>query len=241
MPADLADVLLPGREAWLVERGIWSVLPPNAPPHPYDARARLYDLLVGSAAYNRFFWGSSPGKYARFAQYAVEAGEGWHLEAGCGSLVFSAPAYAHRPGRPAVLLDHSLGMLRRARQRLDVLAPRREAPVHLLQADLFDLPFRDAAFDTVLSLGMLHLFARPEGMLAELRRVLAPAGSCFVSSLVLGNRWGDRYLRFLSRAGEVAPPRTRREVESLLHRGLERPLKLRQRGNMLFVETGPWA
>jgi SAM-dependent methyltransferase len=138
-----------------------------------------------------------------------------------------------------VLLDHSLGMLRAARGRLEELARDRTGPLVLLQADLQDLPFREGTFETILSMGVLHLFPDPEAVLAGLGRVLAPGGKLFLSSLVLGRRWGNGYLRVLHLGGEVGPPRSASQVEAMVRRHVPGVMRLRQKGNMVFVEAGP--
>lgn len=236
---ELEQLLTPSREPWMVEPGIWSVLPRSTPPHRYDARVKIYDLVVGSTFYNRVVWGSSPAKYSRFAETSLVAGSGWHLDAGCGSLLFSAPAYARHGARPVVLLDHSLPMLRRARSRLEALAPIRKAPLVLLHADLQDLPFRHGTFETALSMGVLHLFPHVEQVLGGLHRALMPSGALFLSSLVLAHGLGNAYLRFLHLTGEIAPPRSASEVRSLVQRHVGGAQRSRQKGNMLFIEA--WA
>ncbi len=236
--SDFQGLMSPGVTPWAVEPGIWSVLPRGAPAQRYDARVKAYDAVVGSQLYNDFVWGSSASKYRRFAESCMYGGgDGWHLEAGCGTLIFSAAAYALHPDRPVVLLDHSLGMLRRARSRLLAVAPDRQAPIVLLQADLQGLPFRDQVFESVLSMGVLHLFPDPERVLDSLNRVLAPSGSLFLSSLVLGRRLGDAYLRLLHFCGEVARPRSAAEIRGLAHAHVPGVMVVRQKGNMLFIET----
>lgn len=237
-PPEFAQLLAPSREPWMAEPGIWSVLPRATPPHRYDARVQVYDLVVGSPLYNRVLWGSSSAKYSRFAETAISAGSGgWHLDAGCGSLLFSATAYARHGSRPVVLLDHSMAMLRRARSRLEALAPIRKAPLLLLHADLQDSPFRAGAFETVLSMGVLHLFPRVEQVLGGLRSALMPSGALFLSTLVLARGVGNAYLRFLHLTGEIAAPRTAAEVRALVQLHLGGAQRSRQKGNMLFIEA----
>ncbi len=72
-----------------------------------------------------------------------------------------------------VALDNSPEMLRLARARLQHLAPGR---VELVQGDFAELPFADAAFDTVLFHQVLHYAQSPEAVLAEAARVTRPGG-----------------------------------------------------------------
>jgi SAM-dependent methyltransferase len=221
-----------------VETGIWSLLPGGAPAQRYDPRVGIYDALVGSRPYNELMWGCSSEKYTRFAHEALDSRRsGWLLDAGCGSLVFSSTAYAAHPGRPAVLLDQSLGMLRAARTRLDRVSRAGAAMRVLLQADLRDLPFRERVFETVLSMGVLHLLPEPDAVLAGLARLLAPGGRLFLNCLVLGRRWGNGYLRMLHLGGAVGPPQTAAQMEAVVRRHLPGAMRLRQKGNMLFIEA----
>jgi SAM-dependent methyltransferase len=76
--------------------------------------------------------------------------------------------------------------------------------------DKVALPFADASFDVVLSVGVLEHVEDDAGSLRELRRVLKPDGLCLVSFLPYTLSWtqrlaharGDRYHSHLySRAG----------------------------------------
>jgi SAM-dependent methyltransferase len=236
-PGHLRDALADGLAPRQVEDGIYSVLPVDAGPHPYDSWAALYDLVVGSRPYNRLVWGCSPREYGRFAEQAVRSADGCFLEAGCGSLVFAAGAYA-RAERPLILMDQSLGMLRRARQRLIEEAGRVPGHVALLQADLRAVPFRPAAFRTILSLNVLHLVPDVPAMLRPLARCLAPGGGFYATSLVLSGSRRDRAMRFYHRTGEFAPPRTPAEFADTLEQALDAAPAVRVAGSMAFAVAG---
>src|SRR5687768_7865154 len=92
-----------GRAPREVEDGIYSVLPGGThAAHLYDRRAAVYDLLVGTRLYNRVLWGDTPRYYEGFAWRAFASGAGGAvLDAACGSMLFSAPAYPDG-GRPVV-------------------------------------------------------------------------------------------------------------------------------------------
>jgi SAM-dependent methyltransferase len=220
----------------LVEPAIYSILSPDAPAQPYDRRSRLYDAVVGSDLYNRTMWGVDRRNYGAFAAGAAAADStGWHLDAGCGSLVFTHEIYRAASPRPRVLVDKSLGMLRAARARLSSAGSAAAERTILLQADLLELPFRPQAFTTVLSMGMLHLFRDPAALVQDLANIVAPGGSLWLTSLVRGRPWGDQYLQLLHLAGEVAAPRSAAEVQSLLTSKTGWPAVICQEGNMLFV------
>jgi SAM-dependent methyltransferase len=236
-PAWFTDLLRTDVAPRSVSDGIWSVLPIDAPGQRYDGRLAAYDRVVGNGLYNRLLWGSSPARYAAFARRALDSGDGPFLDAGCGSLVFTAAAYATST-RSVILLDQSVGMLEAARNRLIQQVGHLPERVALIQADLRELPFRDAAFSTVLSMGMLHLFDNCEPILGELGRTTQQDGKLFITSLVSDRRLGRGYLRLLRRAGEVAQPRTMLELKSAIGRALREPIDSFREGNMGFVVVG---
>ena len=123
---------------------LFSSLPDADRAAPYDRKAALYDAVVGRESYQRLMWGTSPGTFRRLAAAALEdADGGWFAEAGCGSLLFTYEMHRAGQGPRTLLMDRSLGMLRRGVARL---APRGGAPrgnLVLLQADLADVPIRE--------------------------------------------------------------------------------------------------
>ena len=119
-----------------------------------------------------------------------------------------APTQAAAPHRPVIALDKSIGMLQRAQERLHEIDPAAIDHVVFLQGDLLALPFKPHSFRTVLSMGMLHLFDAAVPLVRSLDRLVEPGGHLFLSSLVTNGRFGDRYMRFLHRAGEIAAPRS---------------------------------
>jgi SAM-dependent methyltransferase len=234
----IEDVMADGYPLRQLEDRLFSVLPEGTAGNAYDGRARAYDRMIGSRLYNRIAWGTSPADYRRFARRAVESARGgWFLDAGCGTLLLTADAYLAAPSRPIVVLDQSLGMLERARER--VLGGGKRLPPHVvfLQGDLLDLPFRPGAFRTVMSMGMLHLFAGAGPLAASLESLLLPDGGLFLTSLVENGRLGDRYLRLLHRRGEVAEPRTAAALEAQLRGAVRQSLDYTVTGNMAYAVT----
>lgn len=225
-----------GRELRQLDDRTFSALPEGSAGHPYDGRAKAYDRMIGSRLYNRVAWGTSPGHYRAFAKRAVESAPGgWFLDAGCGTLLLTAEAYLAAPRRPIVVLDQSLGMLRRARERVLKGGRRLPPQIVFLQADLLDPPFRPGAFRTVMSMGMLHLFAEAGPLAASLERLLLPGGALYLTSLVENRRLGDGYLRLLHRQGEAAAPRSAAALESALRGAVSRPLAYSVTGNMAYA------
>ena len=235
---ELKEVLTEGRAVRPIEDGIYSVLPDTSGQHHYDKRATVYDLVVGTRLYNRIMWGSSPLDYVDFARRAVGSSPaGKFLDAGCGSLLFTAKTYLESQRR-IIAFDQSLAMLRRARARLMKLAGAVPRQVLLLQADLSDLPFRPASFQTVLCLNVLHQFADAATLLPNLKSLLTDDGHLYLTSLVSNNRFvGDRYLNALHATGEFVRPRSRLELGELLDRSFSQKVSYRTKGNMAYVTT----
>lgn len=229
----LDDLLSPTVSRREARPGIASVLPPDVEGTAYDTRAAAYDRVVGSALYNRLIWGVSTARYRTFVDRALADGSGPLLDAGAGSAVFTAEAYV-QSDRPLILVDCSLGMLEAARNRLEKNAGG-SMPDHvtLLHADVTDLPLRPEPIDTVLSMGMLHLFEDAGGHVDQLLRVLSPGGTLFATSLVTDRTVGRQYLRLLHRAGEVAAPLTYARLRQALA-SLNGAVEGKRDGNMAF-------
>ena len=201
----------------------------------YDLGAWLYDWVVGSTLYHRAVWGMRPEQHEAFAQRALaQALPGAVLDAGSGSLLFTARAYRDTP-RSLTLLDGSSAMLARARRRLRSSA--RDGRIQLIRGDLYALPFEPAQFADVFHFGVLHCLERPERCLAELSRVAEAGAPLFLSCLVLGRKRGDAFLARLQRAGQIAAPRTTDEVIALIERAGFSLKSSRIQGSFLFVEA----
>src|SRR3954470_1258045 len=86
----------------------------TAPPRAhYDLTAPAYDVLVGSSLWHRTLWRTTPGAFRAFAESIFAARpSGPHVELGCGSLLFTSHLYGEDRGRPVVLIDQSVQMLR---------------------------------------------------------------------------------------------------------------------------------
>ena len=231
----LKEIVSENRTLRLIEDGIYSVLEEAPHNHLCDRRATVYDLVVGTRLYNRLMWGTSPSDYVMFARRAIES-QGLHLDAGCGSLLFTARAYTESR-RQIIAFDQSLEMLRRARKRLLKLSGSAPSHVVLLQADLNDLPFRSQSFSTILCLNVLHQFASAAELINNLNTLLAGGGHLYLTSLITNNRaMGDSYLKALYKAGEFVRPRSSEELKKLLDESLNQRLNYRTKGNMAFVE-----
>ncbi|MGD1992024.1 MAG: class I SAM-dependent methyltransferase [Anaerolineae bacterium] len=233
----LSALLSPGVILKSVEPHIFSVFPDSDPVHQYDRSVVFYDRVIGNPVYNRLLWGYSISEFADFARAALSSEtSGWVLDAGCGSLVFTAGTYANISERPVVMLDQSIQMLRAAKSRLIEL--RTEVPPNIvfLQGDVLQLPFRRESFSMVISMNVLHVLDEAEAMIDDLWKVLAPGGRLSVTSLILGRSVGDQYLRLLHRSGGIASPRDSRQVLAAFSEvGI--PTSHYVRGNMMFIHS----
>ena len=238
IPDRWREVIDDGRTIRSVEEDIYSVLPESPQVHLYDRRAAMYDLVVGTRLYNRVMWGASLPDYLTFARQAVDASPTeMMLDAGCGSLLFTAQAYIDCE-RPIVAFDQSLHMLRRARSRLMTLAGYFPTHIFLLQADISDLPFRPDSFHSVLCMNVLHHVADAGSLIANLKKLLVADGNLYLTSLVKGGRLiGDRYLNALFRWGDFVQPRTNVELETLIAINFRQSVSYRMQGNMAYARA----
>lgn len=221
--------LKPGVSLPRLPSGIWTCLPPEERSADYDRIASGYDLLVGNPVYNRIVWGAWPSRYTDAAARALElAPDGPSLDCGCGSLVFTAPAYRQAKPDRLVLFDNSIGMMMRGQRRLPHAT--------FVQGSALDMPFADGLFPNVMAWGLLHVFGSGSRLLPELRRVTAESGTISISTLVLGERRiANRMLTLLHRKGEVAEPETGEQVMTAFSRFFQLEHHER-RGAMLFLE-----
>ena len=100
------------------------------------------------------------------------------LEVGCGVGAQTVHLVAGSPAARLTAVDISAASLAVARAAVAASAPG--AAVQWHRADLFALPFADAAFDHLFVCFVLEHLADPVAAAAGLRRVLAPGGTITV-------------------------------------------------------------
>lgn len=83
-------------------------------------------------------------------------------------------AWAADRGARAYGIDVSMPTIRQARAAFGT------APLHGAQADVRDLPFADATFDAIYSMGTVEHFAETERAIREMARVLKPGGRAII-------------------------------------------------------------
>ena len=236
LPTPLSTALEDPLQAYEVARGIWGLRGTGHDAAQYDSIGTAYDIVGAMDLYHRIFWGVSTRAYRQFVEKAwEECGDGLMLDAGCGSMLFSARAHLRSQQGAVIGLDASLRMLTLAQTRLGGSPQARR--VALLRGDLFRNQMRSAMFDVVTCLHVAHVLDDLDRLLAEARRVLKPGGRLFLTSVVQVNGWRDRYLRALARRGIMATPRSTGDIVDALHRVLRTDPRWRLTGNMLFVET----
>lgn len=199
-----------------VEPGIFSALTDDV-ANSYDTQGALsfYDSVACHPVYNRLMWGYKIARLHTFCADLLDAGTGWHLDAGCGSLAFTSKAYA-RTSRPLVLMDLSLTLLKKTRERLADSGTTPEN-ILLIQGDVTDMPFKAAAFGSALSMNMLHVLGNPNAMISEIKRVITPTGNIGFTTLHMSGRWSDRYMKTWENKGELIC-RSLPQIKALLSR-----------------------
>jgi SAM-dependent methyltransferase len=218
-------------------------LAPSAPPllhvAHYDRMGWLYDAVCGTAAYGNLVWGAPPHRSRDFAEQVFASRDaGPHVEVGCGSLLFTAPLYDRDRGRPVILVDQSLEMLRMARARLRTRIGRMPSYVALVRGDARGLPFAPAFATTVLSMHVLHVVDDRESFLKTLAALAAPRVSTIAfTSLVTTGSFRDAFLSMLHRAGELSSPVSALALERLARASLPGSISIERAGNMTFVMT----
>jgi SAM-dependent methyltransferase len=234
LPEHLAAVLANADAVSEVEPDIWRVNGASAAVAQYDTIGRAYDLVGGLDIYHRVFWGVSTREYRMFADAAVSArGAGTLLDAGCGSMLFTAQTHGYVVG-----IDPSLRMLRLARARL---GPSPHAA--LLHAGALHSPFRPDAFGVVVCMNVAHVLDDLNGLLSETWRILKPGGRLFLTTVVLVDSWRDHYLGMLYRRGIMASPRRAEHVLDAVRTRFETNPAAHVKGSMLFVQVNkpcPW-
>jgi len=124
-------------------------------------------------------------------------------------------------------------MLRIAKSRLIKLNEKVPDNMVFLNADALQLPFQPNCFDTIISLNLLHCLDDINKLMIGLKNVLSKDGKMYFSTLVQGNRVGDRYLKALGNAGKLVP----RNIDQLRAVFDELNISIRYNliGNMAFI------
>lgn len=233
----MPNFIKPEQELTEIENHLYSNLPQQAEAG-YDQKAKVYEYLVSRNWYNKLLWGTRPKDYEAFAKWALLNPATPHLDIGCGGLSQTGHLYADFPGE-AWLVDNSLSMLKIGKQRIPNQSLSFPAELHLLQADAFQLPFKDQTFAQLVSFGMLHLFDDKQAFIREALHVLQPGG-CFYLTGLTADRWLSRqHMRLLQRQGEFGQGWSAREMVNLVQSEAG-TLEHYTVGNMVFLYGQKW-
>lgn len=221
----------------MTEPAIYSPYPPGENTNQYDTMGTIYDRVACNRFYNRLIWGYWPSEYDVLCRSALASSKaGWVLDAGCGSLAFTAKTYIDCSERPIVFLDQSMTLLRMAKEKLIELTGSVPTNMVFLHGDVLSLPFRPKSFRTVISMNVLHALQDVKRMLNELRNVLSDGGTISLTTLVENNRLADRYIHMLGRADALVP-RSMDEVLQVFDE-IGMPVTHLVTGNMAFISYG---
>ncbi|MEM7015963.1 MAG: class I SAM-dependent methyltransferase [Pseudomonadota bacterium] len=231
--AILDDFLKPDITPREIDQNLFSVFDAHEQGAPYDSKAAMYDRLVSSNLYLNIAWGTSRATITSFIQDAFASRQGCILDLAAGTSVDAVDIYATTP-RPTIVIDLSIAMLRKGRERLVQQLGHVPANITFLQANALDLPIKTQCVSTVLCHGALHLLPSLDNVLTEWNRVLTTDNTVFASSLVKERWFGNQYLQLLHRAGEISQPMPAAQVKRILSEGLHRPVDVKIEGNFAY-------
>lgn len=232
----LSEILPKDVSLRLVEPHIYSLYPPDKISY-YDKFGGIYEAVACNRFYNRIVWGYWTSEYHSLCLDALKSStEGWVLDAGCGSLAFTAKTYLTYNERPVILLDQSIRMLMLAKSRLIKLNGKVPSNMVFLHGDVLQLPFKPQSFGTTIAMNLLHVIKDIKTMLRGLKIVLMEGGSILFTTLLENNRFADKYLHKLGEAGYLIP-RSPDQLLSVFDE-IGMTVKCRIKGNLAFIYYG---
>ena len=172
-----------------------------------------------SRLYNRFFWGMDDIVIAnKLLALLPDDFSGSLLDVPCGTINLTAGKYEKLTNASITCLDYSEDMLGRAKTRIEQHGLAR---VSVMQGDVGNLPFKDGAFDAVLSMNGFHAFPDKDRAYAETARVLKSGGMFFGCFYVRGEQKRTDFVvrSILAKKGWFTPPfQTIKEVLTVLQK-----------------------
>jgi ubiquinone/menaquinone biosynthesis C-methylase UbiE len=137
-----------------------------------EDEAREYDLMDHSAV-NRCF----------VADFLAVHQQGWKiLDVGTGTSQIPVELCSQEKRAIVLAIDAAEHMLERGAK--NVAAAGLVGRIHLQRMDAKKLDFGDGSFSAVISNSIVHHIEKPQTVLREMFRVLAPGGSLFVRDLM---------------------------------------------------------
>lgn len=235
---NLQNLLLPNISLKTIESHIYSVIPESESSNSFDDMATFYDLVICNRYYNRIMWGYNITNYEIITTKALNSSNnGWVLDAGCGSLAFTAKSYINYTERPVVLFDASIKLLKIAKSRIIKLNGNIPSNMIFLQADALKLPFKPSLFNTIISLNLIHIFDDITNVISCFKKVLAENGTMTFSTLIKNNRITDKYLDVMLKKTSGVAPKTYDQLRKYFT-NLQLPVKFDAQGNMVFITHG---
>lgn len=179
----------------------------------YDAVAPSYDRLLTSSTlftrlYNKTVWGLYDGDYVgKLLSFFPDAAGKIILDVPVGTGVFTCEMYQRiaQSSRSIIVLDYSLGMLRRAKERYE-----RNGIDNIIyvRGDIGNLPLPDGCVDILLTMNGYHAFPEKEKALSEMARVTHPGSALLGCFYIQGERALTDFVarKIYSRLGSFTPP-----------------------------------
>lgn len=147
-------------------------------PVNHQRTKKTFDVEWNVFTYDEKIYGHSPEEefYDLLKRMVIDEAffhEKTILDAGCGigRITQSVAKYANE----VVGVDFSLGVDEA------YLLNENNPNVHIMQADIMNLPFKESSFDYVYSKGVLHYVSDVQKCLAELASVVIPGGALSVT------------------------------------------------------------
>ena len=136
------------------------------------------------------------------------------LDIGCGTGVFARRVAEALPEWTVAGLDISEGMIEVANEKVTG-----DGCISFAVGDSEKLSFEDASFDVVTCSNSFHHYPKPDIVLGEFRRVLAPGGCVMIVDGMVDHWWGNFLFQSIIRIyeGGKVHHHTRKEFEGLLH------------------------
>lgn len=236
IPFWFSEIIGDGRIVVEAAPGILSVVAKNKSSMTLESKPAHLLQMGRSSLYDLFYWGNRRSDFSGFCRASLEEHpEGIVLDVGGLSLKFSAETYVEEC-RTVVVIDRSLDVLKRSRDRVVKEVGRLPANFVFLQTDYKDLPFKPNMFSLIFALGALNNVAAVWELLTHCRQVLKRPGQLCMTSLVLAGRWpGDGKLLALHRKGKLSiEPRTPFDLSSRLTRS-DVELDVSVNGNVAYI------
>ena len=135
------------------------------------------------------------------------------LDIGCGTGVFARRVAEALPKCNVAGLDISEGMIQVANEKVTD-----DERMSFTVGDSEKLPFEDGSFDVITCSNSVHHYPKPDVVLGEFRRVLAPGGRAMIVDGMVNHWWGNFLFQFIIRIyeGGKVHHHNRKEFEGLL-------------------------